>query len=332
LIDFLDVLITVVFLLALAIPGFIFAKLKMIPQSASGALSTLVLYGCQPILVFTSFQGCAYDPKLALNMLIVAGLALVIHLLMFLIVKLLFFKWAKEDKTKIVKYLSVFSNCGFMGLPFLQSLFTDGGIQAELIVYCAVVLAVFNVLSWTFGVYIMTGDRKQISVKKVLLNPVIIAVVISLVFFFAFQKPLIELSSEGTVGYKITSKLMSSLNFLSTMVTPLSMIVIGIRLANVNFRQLLTDKWAYGATAVKLVVMSLVSMFVVAFLPISATIQYTIFFLLAMPSAASGAMMAVQFGKDGDFASVVVILSTICSIATLPLSYLFMSEVLGVVI
>ena len=38
-ISFFDVLITVVFLLMLAAPGFIFAKTKMFPGSASNTLS-----------------------------------------------------------------------------------------------------------------------------------------------------------------------------------------------------------------------------------------------------------------------------------------------------
>ncbi len=331
-ISILDVFITVVFLLLLAIPGFIFAKLKMFPDNASETLSVIVLYGCQPILVITSFQGCAFNTDIAVNMLIVAGIALIAHLLMFAIVKLLFLKKESEEKISIVKYLSVFSNCGFMGLPFLQSLFTDGAVQAELIIYCAVVLAVFNILNWTFGVYILTGDKKQISLKKVLFNPVIIAVIISVILFFTMQKPFVELAAEGTVGHKILSKFMASLNFISNIVTPLSMFVIGIRLANIDIKQLVTDKWAYIATVVKLIVMSFVTMFLVAYLPISSTIKYTLFFLLSMPSATSGAMMAVQFGKDGDFASVGVVLSTIFSIVTLPLLYLFMSSVLGVAI
>ena len=329
-ISFLDVFITVLFLLLLAVPGFIFAKTKMFPKSASETLSVIVLYGCQPILVITSFQGCAFSTDLAVNMLLVALIALVAHLLMFAIVKVLFLKWEKDDKVKLVKYLSVFSNCGFMGLPFLQSLFSDGAMQAELIVYCAVILAVFNILNWTFGVYIITGDKKQISFKKVLLNPVIIAVIISLILFFTMQKPFVELAAVGTVAYKILNKFMNSLNFLSNIVTPLSMFVIGIRLANIDWKQLLTDKWAYVVTAVKLVLMSFITMFLVAYLPIASTIKYTVFFLLSMPSATSGAMMAVQFGKDSDFASIGVVLSTVCSIVTLPLLYLFMNGVLGI--
>ena len=341
-ISFFDVFITVLFLLLLTIPGFILAKLKMLPQSASEALSVIVLYGCQPVLIFTSFQGCSYSPEIATNMLIVAGLALLAHLLMFAVGKLVFLKWEKNDKVKTVKYLSAFSNCAFMGLPFLQSLFTDPALQSELVIYCAVVLAVFNVLTWTFGVYIMTGDRSQISVKKVLLNPVIIAVAISLVVFFVMQKPLVEFAAEGTPMRAVLEKLMGApaeagepaktgtLDYISNIVTPLSMFVIGIRLSNISIGQLLTDKWAYITTFMKLVVMAFLTIFLVAFLPIDATIKYTIFFLLAMPSAASGAMMAVKFGKDGDFASVCVVLSTICSIVTLPLLYLFMNSVLGI--
>lgn len=329
-IDFFDVFITVVFLLILAVPGFIFAKTKMFPKTASETLSVIVLYGCQPILIITSFQGCAYDPNIALNMLVVAGIALVAHLIMFAIVKFAFIKWQADDKVKLVKYLSVFSNCGFMGLPFLQSLFTEASLQAELVIYCAVVLAIFNILNWTFGVYILTEDKKEISAQKVLLNPVILSVLFSLILFFTLQKPVVELFPKETIGYDILNKFMDSLNSLSKMVTPLSMFVIGIRLANINFKQLLTDKWAYIATAVKLIGMAFVVMFLVAYLPIASTIKYTIFFLLAMPSATSGAMMAVQFKKDSDFASIGVVLSTICSVVTLPLLYLFMNAVLGV--
>ena len=329
-VNFFDVFITVVFLLALAIPGFIFAKTKMLPSSASQTLSILVLYGCQPVLIITSFQGCAFNADIAVNMLLTALIATAVHLLMFALVKVMFAKWADDDKVKLVKYLGVFSNCGFMGLPFLQSLFTEPSLQSELIIYCAVVLAVFNILNWTFGVYILTGERKEISVKKILLNPVIIAVFISLILFVALPNRLVDLMPQNSPLDKVLEKFMASLQYLTNVVTPLSMIVIGIRLANIDMKQLFTDKWAYAITVVKLIVMSFVTMFFVAYLPISATIKYTIFFLLAMPSAASGAMMAVRFGKNGDFASVAVLLSTIFSIVTLPLLYVFMSSVLGV--
>ena len=93
-INVIDIFLTVVFLLLLAVPGFIFAKTKMFSKTASETLSTIVLYGGQPILVLTSFQACAYSPKIALNLLITVGVAILVHLLMFAIVKLAFAKRA----------------------------------------------------------------------------------------------------------------------------------------------------------------------------------------------------------------------------------------------
>lgn len=331
-INFLDVFITVVFLLALAVPGFIFAKLKMLPEKTAEAISTIVLYCCQSVLVFTSFQNRAYDPEIGLNMLYVMLIAASVHMIMFALLKLIFIKKSAEDKIKVVKYAGIFSNCGFMGFPFLQSLFTVGNGLANVMIYGAVVVAVFNILNWTFGVYVMTGDRKQVSFKKIALNPVIISLIIGFVLFITLPAPLIDLAAENTTFDKILTKLMQSLNYLADMVTPCSMIVVGIRLANVNLKQLFMDKWAYVASFFKLILMSVVSMLAVAFLPVDVTIKYTVFFLLSMPSATSTAMFAVKFGKNGDFASVCVLLSTVLSVITIPIMYLIMSGIFGITV
>lgn len=329
-ISFVDVLLTVIFLLILTIPTFALEKLNALPKNASETLSTIVLYGCQPVLIITSFQNCSFSNKIALNMAIVAGIAFALHFLFFGILKIAFYKHAQEDKIKIIKYVSVFSNCGFMGLPFLQSLFSDSGIQAEVLIYCAIIIVVFQVLNWTCGVYIMTGDKKDISIKKTLVNPVIISVVLGLLMFVLIKKPLIELAEVGTFAYKILTKLTNSLNFVSNMVTPLSMFVIGIRLANISLKQLFLNKLAYLSSAIKLVIMPLVVILCVSYLPISSAIKYTVFFLLSMPSATSGVMMAVRFNNDSDFASVCVLLSTILCTVTLPLLYMFMNGVLRI--
>ena len=333
--SFIDVLITVVFLLLLALPGFIFAKLKKLPEKAAEAITVIVLYCCQSTLVITSFQKRAFDPQIGINMLWVALIALCVHLIMFAILKLVFIKKSADAKIRVLKFASVFSNCGFMGFPFLQSLFSGAeyeALLAEIMIYGAVIIAVFNLLIWTFGIYIMTGDKKQVSVKKIATNPVIISLVLGFLLFVILQKPIVDIAADGSFGDKVLTKLMQSLNFFSEMVTPCSMIVIGIRLANVNFRQLFMDKWAYLSSAFKLVVMSMVAMLVVAFLPVATTIKYAIFFLLSMPSATNTAMFSVKFGGDSDFAAVAVLLSTVLSVLTIPLMYLVMSGVFGIVV
>ena len=327
-ISFYDVLITVVFLVLLAVPGYLFAKLKMFPEKAAEAFSTLVLYGCQPILILVSFQSKEYQTGLGLNMLYVAVIATFAHLLMFAILKLLFIKRSADDKIRVVKYASVFANCGFMGLPFLKSLLAGNPQLDEAMIYGAVIIAVFNVINWTVGVYVMTGDKSQISAKKILLNPVIISVVIGLLAFFILKKPITKLA-EGTALSQIADKFMQSLNFISDMVTPLSLIVVGIKLANVNFKSLFMDKWAYVASALKLAFMPIVCLLTVAFLPIDHVIKWTIVLLLSMPCATGTTMFAVKFGKDGNFASVCVLLSVALSVLSVPLLYLLGSAVMG---
>ena len=325
-IKFIDVLITVIFLILLAAPGFIFAKLKMLPEKAAETISTIVLYCCQSVLVIMSFQKRAFDPQIGLNMLWVALIALCVHLIMFAILKLVFIKKSADAKIRVLKFASVFSNCGFMGFPFLQSLFSGNDeLLAEIMIYGAVIIAVFNLLTWTFGVYIMTGDKTQVSFKKIALNPVIISLVIGFVLFVALPSPIVDLAADGSTLDGILTKFMQSMNYLADMVTPCSMIVIGIRLANVNLKQLFLDKSAYISAFFKLVVMSLVAISVVAILPVDVTVKYAIFFLLSMPSATNTAMFAVKFGGDGDFASVCVLLSTSLSVITIPLLYLMVS-------
>lgn len=330
-IKFIDVLITVIFLILLAAPGFIFAKLKMLPEKAAETVSVIVLYCCQSVLVITSFQKKAFDPQIGLNMLWVALIALCVHFIMFAILKLVFIGKSADDKVRVMKFASVFSNCGFMGFPFLQSLFSHNvELLSEIMIYGAVIIAVFNLLTWTFGVYIMTGDKKQVSFKKIALNPVIISLIIGFILFVALPRPIVDLAADGSTLDSIFTKLMQSMNYLADMVTPCSMIVIGIRLANVNLKQLFLDKRAYISAFFKLIVMSLVAILAVAFLPVDVTVKYAIFFLLSMPSATNTAMFAVKFGGDGDFASVCVLLSTTLSVITIPLLYMVISGVFGI--
>nr|MBO4517422.1 AEC family transporter [Clostridia bacterium] len=332
-IEFTDVLITVIFLLALAIPGYLFAKLKMLPEKTAEAVSTIVLYCCQSVLVITSFQKKAYEPKIGLNMLWVALITLAVHLIMFALLKLIFIKKSSDDKVRVLKFASVFSNCGFMGFPFLQSLFSDNQeLLAEIMIYGAVIIAVFNILTWTYGAYVMTGDKKQISLKKIALNPVIISLIIGFVLFIALQSPLVDIAPNNSFFDGVLEKFMQSMNYLADMVTPCSMIVIGIRLANVNLKQLFLDKRAYISAVLKLFVMPVVAILSVAFLPVATTVKYAIFFLLSMPSATNTAMFSVKFGRDGDLASVCVLLSTVLSIITIPLLYLVISGVFGITI
>lgn len=321
-IDFLTVLIAVVSLIILAVPGFILVKTKLLNNKVESAFSTLVLYGAQPVMVVMGFQGAKYNESIGLNVLIVAVISIIIHLLMAVILSILVKGKNNEEKKRVVRYASMFSNCGFMGYPFLQIVFGGSQYIGEAMIYASVVVAVFNVLNWTLGVYLITGDKSNVSLKKIATNPTIIAVVIGFILFFTVKVPFVELTVPGTKIHTIVSKLMDSLDIIGDMVTPLSMTVIGMKLANANIKEIFFDGYGYLVCAFKLILMSLITILSVCFLPVSDLVKYVLVFLLSMPPATSTALFTTLFGGDGKSATAFVLLACMVSVITIPLMFL----------
>ena len=316
--DFLNVLFTVIFLVVLVLPGYILAKADIFKEYADSVLSALVLFVAQPMLIITSFQKQPYSKEIARNMLICAGLTALVHIVMiafvFLVIR------GNDAKRNILRGASVFANCGYMGIPFLQLLF--GNSNPEVLIYAAVIISIFNIFDWSFGIFMVSGNKKTINIFNILLNPTIISIIIGFILFITVRTPLVDIAEEGSTLDLVLTKFMNSINYLSEMVTPLAMMVIGVKLSKMKLKDIVLNKVAYIASFNKLIIMSLVSILIVAFLPISEVLKYTIFFTMSMPCATSNVLFAVRFGGDAETASVSILLSTLLSIVTIPLMFL----------
>ena len=330
-VTFFNVFITVLSLLILVIPGFLLRKFNIIGENSDKTLSSLILYGCQPMLMFMCFQKTKFDSSILKNMLIVGGLALLIHLLMILILSLAFRNKDKDKKINCLKFASIFGNCGYMGIPFIEGIFNGTAFEGEVLIYTSIVVAVFNLLNWSLGIFMISGDKKYMSFKKAFLNPTIITLIISIILFLTIKTPIKDLAIQDSNLDKFLEKMISSINFLSNVITPLSMIIIGIKLANMPFKEIFLNKYAYISSFNKLVLMSLITMLIVVFLPISDPIKYVLFFVLSMPSATNTVMFAVKFDGDGKQASSSVLLSTILSVLTVPLMYLLFNTLMSLI-
>ena len=230
-----------------------------------------------------------------------------------------------------LRLLTIFGNVGYMGIPFLQTLFKNSpAVQSEILIYCAIVIAAFNLMTFSVGVIIISGDKKNVSLRKAFLNPTSISVYLGLFLFLVVGKPIATFGAEGSALNLFLSKMMASFQMLGDMVTPLSMTVIGIKLASVTPRKLFLDKWAYVSCFNKLIIMPLIAILIVAFLPIGQVVKYALFFTMAMPSATITAMFAVQFDSDGEFASTTVLLTTALSVLTIPLMFLVINGLFGI--
>lgn len=229
---FLKVLLIMTVLLAFIIPGFLLKKFNFLDEKASSSLSNILLYVCQPALVIDAF--CVFSvgdwqriisvgrATLLINFGIVSIISLLAMLAVFAIGKLIFIK-SKNPNKNIYSFVAVFSNCGFLGIPFVK-MFTAGDPLA--IMYIAVFNIIFVILLWTLGVVLITGDVREIRIKKIIYNPSIICSAIALVLFFVPQINVFMM--DGVKDLQILPQ------YLSYMNAPLSMIIVGIRLATIK--------------------------------------------------------------------------------------------------
>ncbi len=326
---FLTTLISVATMVALALPGFILRKKNMLPEKAVAALVAVLIYASQPFLTISSFLNKDYDPKLLINMAVTFGFSIALHIIVFFAAKLVFslFKvkqkedesdedyanrLEKNDKENRVSSITSFmGNVGFMGIPVMKMLFPD---KPEMLIYTAVFMVGFNISAWTLGVFALTGDKKNISFKSAFLNPAVVTLSVALLLFFF----------KSYIPQGVLSPLTTGIDYLAEMTLPLSMIIIGIRLADMKAVTLLSSPKTYLACAMKLLVAPLLSLGLgllvkLIFPALSATVIKAIFICMAMPSAAMNLSFAEMFNGDRESAVRNVLLSTILSILTIAL-------------
>ncbi|MDD4002791.1 MAG: AEC family transporter [Clostridia bacterium] len=308
--NFFEVLLNISILMLLGVPGFILRKTNVLKSQDSKSLAVLLLYITQPFLIIMSFQGKTYEREILGSLGIIAIGSIAIHLIMLAIAYFVFSKISLEKKQKgVFTFASTFANCGYMGIPVISMLFFGKDYLAEMLIYVSVYITVFNVINWTVGIYIISGDKRFISIKNAVLNPATIATLIALPLFFA----KINLSS-------ISVQLTDAFNLLGNMTTPISMIIIGLKLAEMPFKEIFSSKYVYLTTFLKLIVMPLIMYCLL--LPFKADISPVVIAVLliisAMPTAANTVANADRFGGDSLNAAKAMLCSTILCVLTLP--------------
>lgn len=331
--------VSVLLLVAMAVPGYLLIKTKMLPQKAITYLSVLLLYVSQPFLSIRSFLEVSYTLQLAVNLAIVFGVSLagqaVIFGVMWLVLRRRFDdpqqtaelirdgfiggdSYTAEPALKAAVARSVsgranramvlasaFGNVGFFGVPVLQFLFPDAH---DAIAYSAVFIVTLNLMSWTVGSYLLTGDKKHVSLKRALINPQTVTLVISLPLFFA-----------GVSAGDLPDTINTVIDYLADMTAPLCMIILGMRFALAPVVQLFTDFRVYVASFIKTLVFPLLVYVVLMPFQMEEMLRVSLVLLSGMPAATINLNLAELYGADQKTAANSILMSTVLSIVTIPL-------------
>jgi predicted permease len=288
--------------MALAVPGFILKKTKKLDDGASKYLVNIIFYICQPAIVVSSFQKAEYRPDMLMNMLYAFLFGIVGITIVGAVALAVAKRFVKDGRERIIAFGAAFGNVAFMGIPVVTMLMPD---SPEAIIYLTVLTIAFNILSWTLGAYIMSGKREYITVKKAFLNPPTVAVLVALPLFF--------------FNIKLDLRLGAGIAYLGDMVTPLSMTILGIRFAGIEFKRLFSDKSVYVTSAVKLVIIPLLLYALLRAVNLNPILERTLFIIFLMPCASNLLLFAEYFDADATAAAKTVMLSTMLSIVTIPI-------------
>lgn len=214
---FLQTFINVVMIVILAVPGFALRKVRLLPDKAASIFAVLLLYISQPFLMMASLFNKEFQPSMLVNFGWVLLFAVVLQLLVYFVSKLVFCKTKEEASRRACVACSYLGNVGFMGIPVMEMLFPG---NSDMVLYTVVYNIAFNAMSWTLGVFTITGEKKRINPLKIVLNPPMIAVIVSLPFFF--------------LNVHIPEQVMTPISYLGDMTLPLSMVILGVRLADMR--------------------------------------------------------------------------------------------------
>lgn len=279
--------------LYLLIGYFLFRK-KLLSIDGSADIGRMLLYIVMPAAILKSYL-VDYSPE-RLTGLTVSFIASLLSLLLAILISRIIFR--KEQP--IERFSAAFSNAGFIGIPLVQMT-----LGQEAVFYVSSFVALLNILQWTYGVLILTGDRSVFSFQKLKTNPIILSFLTGLVLFFLPISP--------------PALLDSMIGTLSAMNAPLAMIVLGTYLAQLPLKSLFNDRITYRCAFVRLVLIPALTIALMALFPSDYhTIKLTILIAASAPVGSNVAIFAQLYHQDYFCAVKEVCLSTLLCIITLP--------------
>ena len=297
-------LVKMFFILLLA---FLCYRIGLVNQEGNKSISNLLLMIVNPVLIITVYQ-TEYDPGLVQGLLLSFLAAALTHVLG-IVVSTVFIRSGSGADYSIERFSAMYSNCGFIGIPLIGSVLGDTGVF-----YLSAYMTMFNLFTWTHGVILM---EKKCSLKNLvhgLLSPMFIATLAAIALFF--------------LRIEIPSVLLDSMDYIADMNTPLAMMVAGFSVAQADILKMCRNLRLYYVSTVKLVLFPLCTIPLLLVLCLPQEVSMTILIAAACPTATTGTMMAIRYRQNYTYAAEIFALSTVLSVATMPVVVLIAEQIL----
>src|SRR5690625_222056 len=205
----------------MALIGFTSRKLRILHSQANGVITQLMLYITLPALIFYSLN-TSFSKDVLIDFTWLVTMSIFILTISIFVAKWLGRKSALPLKQKnVYESLIIFGNQGFIGFAISFILMKEQGI-----IYLTLFNICYLILIWTYGIYLFTKNEQSVNLKILIFNHCILSTFIELEFLYLL--------------YMWISPLLDTFESVGKMTIPLSMILIGSLLADIQWHELRT--------------------------------------------------------------------------------------------
>lgn len=287
--------------------GFFAMRAKLLPANAPAPLTSLLLKVSLPATIFSSMLR-PFDPGFirdAVTVILVGTVLYWAYAVMSRGLARLF--RVPQGRRGMWMMCVTFSNNGFMGFPVAYALFGEEGLALAVMLS-----APFNLLLYSIGAKQVALDQPEdsqapkLSWGRVLFSAVNLAILLGFVFYIGqIQMPEI---------------ILTPIQYLANITTPLSMMITGMNLANGRLPDLFRDRDVLSCVLVRLAILPLLTWAVLLVLPISAPLVTSVLLVVAsMPCPSVASALAEQYDGCRELAARAVCLSSLLCIISIPL-------------
>ena len=278
-----------VFLLAAV--GFVWVKLGF--EYRVEFVTRMAMTLAVPCLIFVALMQTKIDPEALAALSLASFVAYVVVMTAcFVLVKL----W-RLDVATFLAPLS-FGNTGNLGLPLALFAFGEKGLG-----YAVVIFAVMAIMSFTIGIWIISGGG---SPKQVIKEPLVAATLLGA--FFLWQ------------GWETPVFLTNALELVGQMAIPMMLITLGVAVARLETKAL---GQAVLLSLIKVVICVGATYVVATTFALDEVATAVLILQVATPVAVTSYLLAEKYGADAQPVAGLVVASTLLSVVALPLILAF---------
>ena len=291
--------------------GALLIAAKLLKAEESRLLSVICIYIISPCVIIRSFQ-IAFTDEVRSGFLYMLALCALSNLALLVLsrVSARLFRLDSVERASVM-----YSNTGNLVVPLVMSIFGD-----EWVIYASASMCVQLVFMWTHGNHLMSGE-KGVKWRKILTNVNLIAIAVGIALL--------------VTGVRLPAIIVEALGQVSDMMGPANMIMIGMLLTSVRWKDVLTKRRTWLIAALRMLVMPGTMLMLIwasrayTLLPNGRMLTYIAFMAMMTPAATSITQMAQLHRNRPDYASAINALTTLLCIATMPLMTELYTRIIG---